>query len=183
MKRLLFLAVLFQLISCNSNSEHLVEKGRVGLIDSNTEVKDLKTLFENDSLVKMETSFLSVFGDGRAAEEYILYSNQGERLLKIVPEEAGDSVSLIDRVEVLSPIYKTSGDVGLGSTFEEVNFSHKINKAEKSLSSAVLFMDELNATMTLSKDDLGIVSFRPGSLDLGQIPDDAEVRTFVIWLN
>lgn len=183
MQRLLLIAVFFQLISCNSNADFQVEKGRVGPLDSNTEVKDLKNIFAQDSLVKKEQSSFLVFGDGQASEEYIVYSEGGELLLKIIPEDAGDSISLIDRVEILSPLFKTDGDVGLGSTFEQVNFSHTINKAEKSLSSAVLFMDELNATMTLSKDDLGIISFRPGSLDLGQIPDNAPVKTFVVWLN
>ena len=58
-----------------------------------------------------------------------------------------------------------------------------MNKVETTLTSAMLYIDELNATIAIDKEDLGINKFSREEIQINQIPDLAKVKYFTIWFN
>ena len=58
-----------------------------------------------------------------------------------------------------------------------------INKVETSLLSATLYIDELNATISLDKADLGVNQFSTEEIKVEQIPDMAKIKYFTIWFD
>ncbi len=180
---LLFVSFLF--IQCSKDSEFVVEKGKVGFLTQETTVQELKSIFKNDSIVtqlsKDNTSEQNfIFTD---ADLYEIYSKSGEKLLEITPAQVNDSTSKIKSIQIFNTQYETKNGVGLKSTFKDINSNYVINKIETTLTSATLYIDELNATIAIDKEDLGISKFSREEISIDQIPDVSKIKYFTIWFN
>ena len=173
------------LLSCDGKQDFLIKKGQVGAISAQTEIQEISALFDGDSIVSRlsegEVGYLGAMSQDE--DQYLIYDYNGNHLLTIVAEDALDSTSLVKRVEVFSPKFQTKDELGIGSNFEDVNVNLQIDRIEKTFTSATLFIDELNATMTIDQTDLGLTSLRPGELSIEQIPSQAKIKSFTIWLN
>ena len=178
--------VSFLFIQCAKENQYLIEKGKVGLLNKETVIQDLKSIFVKDSIVsnlsvnstENQRKLFSVVGD-----EYVIYSIKGKKLLEIVPAEINDSLSKIKRIQIFDSNFKTESGVSLLSTFKDINENYMVNKVETTLTSATLFIDELNATIAIDKKELGINSFSREQVSIDQIPDLARIKYFTIWFN
>ena len=186
MRKYLILSIitfsLFALSSCAGGEKFKIEKGVVGLVNSKTKIQELDKIFENDSIVKKlsEGVLGQTFTDD---DEYLIYEKGGKHLLTIIPKEQLDSTSTIRSIEVFDNRYKTKSGLNLGSSFSEINLNNKIDKVETSLSSATLFIDDINATISIDKEQLGLRAFSTEKVTLEQIPDLAKIKSFTIWFN
>jgi hypothetical protein len=180
---LLLLALL--LVSCAQENKYIIEKGKVGNLTTKTHIKDLHTIFENDSihvpvLVEKKEGQNFFFSD---ADEYEIFSNKGERLLAITPDKENDSVSTIKSIQIFDAKYKTAKGIGILSTFKQIKKNYIINKIETTLTSATIYIDELNATISIDKEEIGISKFSREEIFVEQIPDDSKIKYFTIWFN
>jgi hypothetical protein len=185
-KGTIILLVLLFFIQCAKENQYLVQKGKVGYLDRETSIQDLSSIFAKDSLVSSlssednenENMLFSVNND-----EYIVYSKEGKKLLEIVPAKLNDSLSKIKSIQIFDSHFKTEKGISLLSTFKDINENYMVNKVETTLTSATLFIDELNATIAIDKKDLGINRFSREQVSIDQIPDIAKVKYFTIWFN
>lgn len=179
----LIIAISIFLVQCGDGGKFKVAKGQVGKLTTKTTIKELKTIFKNDSIVP----FLSEGAKGddyfQDDDEYKIYEKGGKHLLTIVPKDQLDSTSTIKSIQIFDNRFKTENGINLSSTFEQVNANAKVNKVETSISSATLFIDELNATIAIDKEELGLKEFSTQKVSLAQIPDLAKMKSFVIWFN
>lgn len=181
---LLFITILF--IQCSNENQYLIQKGKVGAISQETTVQDLRSIFENDSIVshlekdvlKNGNSLFSAMND-----EYEIFASSGEKLLEISPVDKNDSISKIKSIQIFDPKYKTESGIGMLSLFKDIHMNYTVNKVESSFTSVTLFIDELNATIAIDKDDLGLKKFNREEVKLEQIPDNSKIKYFTIWLN
>lgn len=186
MKNILCIAILsLMLVQCSNENKFLVEKGKVGLLSTKTTIKDLKSIFVNDSIVSIladleENNEESFFA---ANDEYEIYSKSGQKLLSIVPVAQNDSTSTLKSIQLFGANYLTKKGVSLQSTFKDITGNYKINKVETTLNSATLYIDELNATIAIDKEELGISKFSRDEISLDQIPDISKIKFFTIWFN
>lgn len=170
------------IISCSNNNKFKIEKGRVGLIDQTTTVKDLKEIFKNDSIVSNLSE--GALGDNyfQDDDEYLIYEKGGKHLLTIVPQEQLDSTSTIKSIQIHDPRFKTNEGINLNSNFSEINSSNNL-RPESTLQSVTLFLDELNATIAIDKQELGLRDYSTQKVSLEQIPDLAKMKSFIVWFN
>jgi len=180
---ILFISVLFA--QC-TDTTFLIEKNRVGKVSNKNVISDIETLFANDSVVKHlsegamggeDTKYL------QDEDEYLIYSKDGKHLLTIVPSVQHDSTSKIKYVEVIDSQFKTQKNLSLLTPFKEINSKYMIDKVETSLSSAILYIDELNTTISMSKKDIGINPFDRNKVVLEQIPDMTKIDHFTVWFD
>lgn len=168
------------LIQCEKENNFLIGKGQVGKITSLTQVNELESIFTNDSLV-------TNLGEGDFADspydEYIVYDKKGNHLLTIIPKEQHDSTSTIESIQLFDKRYKTTTGLSLASSFKDIVDHHTVNKVESTFTTAVLFVDELDATITIDKKELGINDFGTQKIVLEQIPDLAKIKTFTMWFD
>jgi hypothetical protein len=164
----------------------LIEKNSVGKINNKHLISDIETLFAKDSVVTRlsegdmggeDTKYL------QEEDKYLIYSKKGKHLLTIVPSVQHDSTSKIKYVEIIDPQFKTEKNLSLRSSFKEINFNYMVNKVETSLSSATLYIDELNATIAIRKSDIGVSEFDTKKVVLGQIPDLTKINHLTIWFD
>lgn len=177
-----FALVLVLFCSCGNGSQFKIEKGKVGQVTATTTIGDLEQIFKNDSIVQKLSE--GVLGDTFSDDDEILiYEKGGKHLLTIVPKEQLDSTSTIRCVEIYDDRFKSQTGLNLNSTFSEINLNNKISKIETSLSSATLFIDDINATISIDKSELGLKPFSNEKVSLEQIPDLAKIKTLTIWFN
>ena len=183
-KSLSVILIVFSLliISCNKNDKFKIEKGKVGLISTVTTIKDLETIFNNDSLVKNLSEGALGNNYFQDDDEILVFEKGGKHLLTIIPKDQLDSTSTIRSIEIHDNRFKTEVGLSLSSNFSEINANNSIGP-ESTLQSVTLFLDELNATITIDKEELGIKDIITQKISLEQIPDLAKIKSFIVWFN
>jgi hypothetical protein len=172
------LIVLFSLlfIQCKNENDTKIAKNQVGKLNKTTKIEDLDKIFKNDSLAKLPEN-ADVF------YEYKVYNKSGIHLLTIKPKFKGDSVIGIDNIQVYSDLYKTEKGLSSASTFQDISNNYSINKIEPTFTSAIVFVDEFNATIALDKTDLRLAEFDMSKIEKGQVPDMARIKFITIWFD
>ncbi|MDB2385494.1 hypothetical protein N9V96_03380 [Polaribacter sp.] len=174
-----FLAI----VSCSKSNKFEIEKGKVGEITTKTTVEELKKIFKKDSIATSLSE--GALGDNYFQEDdkYLIYEKGGKHLLTITPKQPLDSTSTIKSIEIHDNRYTTETDLNLDANFVKINANNNINKIESTFSTAILFINDFNATVTITKEELGMREFSTQKVSLEQIPDLAKIKTFVIWFN
>ena len=175
------ISVLF--VQCGNGSKFIISKGKVGKLTMVTTINDLDKIFKNDSIVKNLSE--GTLGDNyfQDDDEYLIYEKGGKHLLTIIPQEQLDSTSTIKSIQIFDSRFSTKTGISLESSFEDINLNNKITKVETSLSSATIFIDDLNVTISLDKEDLGLKNFSTQKISIEQIPGLAKVKSFIVWFN
>ncbi|EAR12063.1 hypothetical protein PI23P_12037 [Polaribacter irgensii 23-P] len=179
----LILATVLLMSSCGDGGKFNIKKGRVGHLTTTTTIQELATIFEKDSIVKNLSE--GALGDNyfQDDDEYLIYEKGGKHILTIIPREQLDSTSTIKSIEVHDIRYATETGINKNSSFSEVNANNNINRVESTFFTATLFIDDLNATIAIDKEELGLKDFTTQKVTLEQIPDLAKMKAFIVWFN
>ena len=101
MKNIFFAIIIasFFITSCSTDKPvdpFLVKKYNIGLLTDSTTVRELDTIFKNDSIVRY------VSGDEFAGSINVIeiFDKSGKKLLDLYPKEALDSTSVISNVRI-----------------------------------------------------------------------------------
>lgn len=182
-KLILALTVSIIIISCHDDKvdPYLITPHSIGLLTDSTQVKELKQIFGNDSIVN--------YNDGeeftRDFKNIDVYSKEGEKLLTLTPKVLGDSTSVIESVQIFSPKYKTEKSITTASTFKDVSENYKISKINNIINNLVLSIEDLNASFTIDKEELPAnLRFNMDlNIEKSQIPDKAKLKHFFVYWN
>jgi hypothetical protein len=180
---ILVIAFSVLIISCSNSNKFKIEKGKVGNITTKTTVKELSAIFKNDSVVKNLSEGAQGDNYFQEDDEYFVFEKGGKLLLTILPKEQLDSTSTIKSIEIHDERFKTESGINLNSTYLEINANNNINRVESTFSSATLFLDNLNTTITIDNEELGLKEFNTQKVSKEQIPDLAKMKTFIVWFN
>lgn len=183
LKSILVVFVAVLLIKCTNNDKYDITKGKVGVLTTKTTVKELNTIFENDSIVKILSEGAKGSNYFQDDDEYLIFEKGGKHLLTIIPKEQLDETSTLKSIQVFDNRYKTENGLNINSTFSEINANVKISKVETSILSATLFIDELNTTIAIDKEELGLKELGLQKVSVEQIPDLAKIKSFIVWFN
>lgn len=181
-KAILILCISIIFVQCGKN-EYTIAKGKVGQITTKTTIEELDKIFAKDSVVKILSEGAKGSYSFQDDDEYHIYEKGGKHLLTIVPKEELDSTSTIKSVEIFDAKFKTEQGLDINSTFRDINSNNAISKIETSFTSATIFIDDLNATISIDKEQLGITDFNMKKVSIEQIPDLAKIKSFIVWFN
>lgn len=175
---LIIIAIIFT--SCKTDktevNPNLITKNNIGLLNDSTQVKDLKTIFINDSIVRY-TSGDEFIGN---INDIQVYEKGGNKLLTLTPSQSLDSTAVIKTIRILDSKFKTNKGLHINSTFKDINDNYKISGIDKTLRSLIISVDEINVFFTISKNDLPPeLWFNTNSkIDALQIPNDTKLSAF-----
>ncbi len=170
-------------ISCNKQDEYLIAKNQIGLLSSETKAEEIQSILSKD-VVEVDESSEQPATLVDKDEVYQISNKEGKALLKVVTSiDKQDSIAKIKYVDILSNDYKTQKGVSLQSKYKEINKNYTINKVEVTLSTVILYIDELNLTITLDKKDLGIDAFDLNPVSKEQISESAKIKSMTLWMN
>lgn len=175
MKKLIAVLVMtILLVGCGQGDDMLIAKSQLGKINKNTSIAELDKMFKNDSVEKFTAN-------SELIREYRVFDKSGKQKLIFIPLRQNDSIKGLELVKIYSDLYTTEKGISTSSTFGEISGNYTINKIEPSFSAAILFVDEINATISLDKKDLNLDEFDMSPIRQGQIPDEASVNYITLW--
>ena len=153
MKHYLFSAILLGLfVACDKTTDpFLITTNSAGLLTDSTMIRELKTVFINDSLSKF------IGGDeftGNTNTISVYEKESGALLLELDPNSALDSLSTIRTVRIMDPRFKNQDGINTLSTFGDLNSNYRISSIQNTLRSLIISVDEINAYFTISKKEL-----------------------------
>ena len=175
----LTITVVLILSSCKTEQDpFLIGKQHIGLLTDSTQIKDLKNVFINDSIVnyKGDNEFTQDINDIE------IFDASGEKLLILSPAIANDSTSTIRSVRVMDPRFKTDKNLTVLSTFKDITTNYKVNKIDNLINSVVISVKDLNAKFTIDKKELPASLRFDMNLKIEEthIPDNAKIKYFFL---
>lgn len=174
---LLALTLLFS--SCKKEQNPFeIGKQHIGLLTDSTQVKDLKTIFINDSIVKFISG--DEFTGNRNNIE--IFEKGGKKLLSLTPKQALDTTSVIESIQIIDPRYKTPKNISTLSTFKDITEAYKISKINNLINSVLINVNEVNATFTIAKKELpaNLRFDMDLNIETTHIPDNAKLKYFFV---
>lgn len=170
---LLLLSMIF--LQCGQDKDTIIRKNELGKIKKTTTLAELDRIFKNDSVEKIPL-------ESEITREYRVFGIDGKPSLTIIPLVQNDSIKGIELIKIYSDQYITEKGISTASHFKDIADNYSIDKIEPSFSAAILFIDELNATIALNKKDLNLDEFDMREIRQDQIPDEASIKNITLWL-
>ena len=181
MKNTIFTLCLLSIVFTSCKKEvnpFLISKNNIGLLTDSTQVKDIQTIYINDSVVKR------IGGDEftGSINDIEIYDKTGKQLLILSPNQALDSTATINIIKVVDQRYKTDKGLNTASTFGDIKNNYTISSIQNTLRNVVVFVNEINGFFTIDKMEL------PAELRMDinkkieaiQIPNTAKIKHFMI---
>jgi len=181
MKYLLTIIIL-SCIGCSHNANYLIKKGKVGKIHSKSIVKEIDSLFSNDSIVKRIGGGDYMF---ESEDKYLIYDNSNNHLLTLIPKQQHDRNEKIETIQIFSNKFQTSKGININSSFGDINNKHKISSIQNTINNVVVFVDEIDAYFIIDKENFAL-ELRIGTekkIESINIPSNSKIKRFMIGWN
>lgn len=179
-KFLLILVIAISIISCQKDEDNpfLITATQVGPIKKDLRINKLDSVFPNDSIITQTSGEQQL----RSTDEIKIFKKGGKPLLVLEPLQEFDSTSTIGYIRILDPQYETKAGINTESTFKDIVENYNISRIENTLNAAVVFLDEINAYITIDKKELpsNLRYDTDSRIRASQIPDDAKIKYFMI---
>jgi hypothetical protein len=181
MKKILFIAAITSMLftQCGKkNDQFLIEQSAVGNLTKETQMKQIDSIFANDSIVKLNRMKDAIGTQG----EVEIYAKDGTKLLLVSPEDESDPNSLITNIQIFDNRYKTDKGLNLGSTFKDLKANYTIADIETTINAVVIFLEGSDIFITIDKKELPEnLRYNSGiTVEASQIPDGAKFKYFMI---
>lgn len=185
MKNYLLTVLLISTIIFSSCKEEqdpfLISKQNIGFLTDSTQVKDLKTIFVNDSISKF------IGGDEFVGKinDIEIFDATGKLLLVLTPSQSLDSTAVIKTIKIVDDRFKTEKGLNTKSTFKDIRDNYKISSIQNSIRSVIVSADEINAFFIIDKEELPSNMRFDMSLKIEalQIPAEAKIKNFFLQWN
>ncbi|MBP2832175.1 hypothetical protein J8281_08235 [Aquimarina sp. U1-2] len=160
------------------NNPFLISSHKIGHLTSTTQVNQLDSIFAKDSIVKIKMENRSL----RGTSDIEIFEKGGAKLLVLEARNESDPSSTIQNIQVIDPRYQTTSGLSAGSSFRDIKDHYKISKINNTLSTAVLFIDSIQAYVTIDKKKLPkkFQSDTDVKIKASDIPDTAKIKNF--WI-
>ncbi len=181
-KNILFpLVFIFLMSACSKEKKQTTfGKNHVGPVHSAIKPEQVNQLFTRDSIGKLEESQ----GIVQQKTQKIYDPKTGQPLLELIFQNQGDSLQL-HAIEIISKKYVSDKGVPAFAPLREWKSKHKLTKADRTLRHIIVYVDDINATLTFKEEDLPYnLQHRPLSkVDPDLIKKDARPSNVIVFFN
>ncbi len=181
MKKILFIGAFASLlfVQCGKDSDpFLIQNGAIGNLNKDIKMKQVDSLFAEDSIVKINSSPNALETQG----EVEIYEKGGKQLLLLSPNNENDPNATITNIQVFDSRYKTDKGLSTASTFKDVKANYTIDNLETTINAVVVFLKETDVYLTIDKKHLPEELRYDMNIEIeaSQIPDSAPIKYFMI---
>ncbi|WP_347373096.1 hypothetical protein [Aequorivita sp. Q41] len=166
-------------IQCGKDSDpFIIKKSAIGTLTNDIKMKQIDSIFANDSIVKIQSSPNALETQG----EVEIYEKGGKKLLLLSPKNEADPNTTITNIQVFDPRYKTDKGLNSASIFKDVKENYTIENIETTINSIVVFLKDSDVYLTIDKKSLPEELRYDMNLkvEASQIPDVAPFKYFMI---
>lgn len=179
-KTLLIIGIVsLAFVQCGKDSDpFLITNGSIGNLNKEIKIKQIDSIFAEDSIVKINSSPNALETQG----EVEIYEKGGKKLLLLSPDNENDPNSTITNVQVFDSRYKTEKGLTTASTFKNVKENYTIDDIETTINAVVIFLKETDVYLTIDKKSLSeeLRYNMDLKVEASQISDDAPIKYFMI---
>ncbi len=181
MKNTLLLGAIISIlfIQCGKETDpFLIQKGAIGNLTHKNAMKQIDSIFSNDSIVKLNP-IKNVIGTQGEVE---IFEKGGVKLMLLSPNDESDPESKITNIQIFDNRYKTIKGLNSESIFKEVKDNYIISDIETTINSVVVFLEDSEIYITIDKKELPEDLRYNSSLKIeaSQIPDTATFKYFML---
>ena len=178
-KIIAIVSVTLLFIECKEEiNPFLISNDSVGALTRGMTIKEIDSIFPQDSIVKLYTQNEELPTQG----EVEIYKKNGTKLISISPATNNDPDALISNFQFFDPRYKTDKGLNLSSTFKDIKANYKISNIETTISTVVIFLEDSDLFINIDKKELP-ENFRYNPnlvIDITNIPDEAKIKYFML---
>ncbi|HAV54556.1 hypothetical protein [Aequorivita vladivostokensis] len=179
-KTLLIIGIVsLAFVQCGKDSDpFLIKNGSVGNLNKEIKMKQIDSIFAEDSIVKINSSPNALETQG----EVEIYEKGGKQLLLLSPNDENDPNSTITNIQVFDSRYKTEKGLTTASTFKDVKANYTIDNIETTINAVVVFLKDSDVYLTIDKKSLPeeLRYNMDIKVEASQIPDEAPIKYFMI---
>lgn len=156
----------------------LITSTQVGHLTKETTVKQLDSIFEQDSIVKTSADANFLSGD----DQIEVYEKGGSKLLLLSPKSNSNPEATISNVQIFDERYKTDKGLHLNSTFKDLKDKYTITTVLNTMNSIVISLAETDLYITIDKEQLpeALRSTFGAKIEAGDIPDNATFKFLMV---
>ncbi|MCH7783800.1 MAG: hypothetical protein IIB06_00065 [Bacteroidetes bacterium] len=176
---LISLITILLFVQCEKESNRfLIQKGAIGNLTKSTPIKQIDSIFAQDSIVWLNPINNSLGIQG----EIEIFEKGGKKLLLLSPENENDSNSVITNIQVFDDRYKTEQGFNSGSTFKDLKENYKITAIDNAINSVVIYLEDSEIFITIDKKQLpeNVRYNYTTKIESTQIPLEATFKYFMI---
>ena len=178
-KIIAIVSVTLIFIQCKEEiNPFLISNDSVGALTRGMTIKEIDSIFAQDSIVKLYAQNEELPTQGEAE----IYKKNGTKLVSISPVTNNDPDALISNFQFFDPSYKTDKGLNLSSTFKDIKANYKISNIETTISTVVIFLEDSDLFINIDKNELP-ENFRYNPnlvIDITNIPDEAKIKYFML---
>lgn len=166
-------------VGCGKDSDpFLIKDGAIGNLTPEIKMKQLDSIFANDSIVKINSSPNALETQG----EVEIFEKGGQKLLLLSPENETDPNSTITDILIFDSRYKTEKGLDRTSLFKDFKENYKIGSIQRILNGVLVFLDDSDIYLTIDQQYLQEeVRYNPDvPLEANHILDSAPIKYFRI---
>ncbi|MEX0995810.1 MAG: hypothetical protein WDZ45_02030 [Flavobacteriaceae bacterium] len=167
------------LASCSKEKDpFLITTDAIGHLTKEMKVKQLDSIFAQDSIVKLEADS-NLFSK---SEQIEVYEKGGKKLLLLTPKSGQDPESKIAHIQLFDERYKTEKGIHLNSTFKDLKDNYTITSISSTMNSVVISIAETELYVTIDKEKLPeeIRNQFGAKVESKDIPDDATFKFLMV---
>lgn len=171
MKKILSITLFGVLISCSySGKDFLLTNDSLGKIHKDTTIKQLDSIFAQDSIVKSAYEYTN-------KQKISVYKKAGELLLEITPSEKGT----IEAIQVLDDRYTTSEGISLKSTFGDIRKKYPNLELDQTFKSLVIAPSNCDFYFIIDKSEVHKPALGfSDKITLDDIPNQAPIKYIML---
>lgn len=176
---LISLITILLFVQCEKESNRfLIQKGAIGNLTKSTPIKQIDSIFAQDSIVWLNPINNSLGIQG----EIEIFEKGGKKLLLLSSENENDSNSVIANIQVFDDRYKTEQGFNSGSTFKDLKENYKITAIDNAINSVVIYLEDSEIFITIDKKQLpeNVRYNYTTKIESTQIPLEATFKYFMI---
>lgn len=181
MKKTIFFALVAGILlsQCAEKQDpYSIGAGTVGKLTQELQMKQLDSVFAQDSIVKLNPMENALGTQG----EVEIYDKEGNKLLLISPDNERDPNSRISYIQIFDARFHTDKGLTTKSTFADVKKNYEIANVENAINAVVVFLKNSDIYLTIDKKQLpeNIRYNYNAKVEISQIPDEATFKYFMV---
>jgi hypothetical protein len=167
------------LASCSKSTDpFLITSTQVGNLSKEIKVKQLDSLFAQDSIVKIlaKDNFMST------NDQIEVYEKGGDKLLLLSAKKNDDPESKISNVQVFDERYKTDKGIHLNSTFKEITDKYEVSSIANTMRSLVVSLKDTDVYVIIDKEVLSedLKNEFGAKVEASDIPENAKIKFLMV---
>lgn len=167
------------LVACSKSTDpFLITSTQVGNLTKEIKVKQLDSLFVQDSIVKImaKDNMMST------NDQIEVYEKGGDKLLLLSVKKNNDPESKISNIQIFDERYKTDKGIHLNSTFKEVTENYEVSSIANTMRSLVISLKDTDVYITINKDVLSddLKNQFGAKVEVTDIPENAKIKFLMV---